>query len=114
MSDRCLVVADNRKECRHARTCRKFASTKLLVGLNAGFTVGENATFLCNCTMIGLKCLVAVAMDNASTSHGSHVAWDPLSLALKNPVSRSLLSCITYKVELIPGFLTSLSVTIHS
>ena len=35
--------------------------------------------------LLKLKCLVAAAMDNASTSHCNHVVCEPCSLALKKP-----------------------------
>ena len=67
-----------------------------------------------DCTVYGLKCLIAEAIDSASISHGNHVTRQPPSLVLKKPASFSLSFCMAYIVAPMPHPLTDPSVTIHS
>ena len=48
-----------------------------------------------DCTMHGLKCLIAEAIDSASISHGNHVTRRPPSLTLKNAWHTLWLLCHT-------------------
>ena len=60
------------------------------------------------------KCLVAVAIERASTSQGSHVVCDPLSFVLNKLPRCKVPLHITCTVALIAGFLTASSVTIYN
>ena len=51
-------------------------------------------------TTEGLKCLAAVAMESAFTSHSSQVIWATLSLAVKNPAPNLKDKFIIRKVNL--------------
>ena len=53
-------------------------------------------------------------MARASTSHGSHVIYEPRSLAPKNPARCSLPPRVMYRMVPIPGSRTAPSVTIHN
>ena len=64
--------------------------------------------------MYGLKCLIAVAIPKASTSHGIQRIWCARNFAQHNPADRGLPSLTAYIVAPMPLFLAAPSVAIHS
>ena len=65
-----------------------------------------------DCTIYGLKCLIAAAMDSVSISHDNQAICRPRSFALKNQASFNLPLRITNNVAPTPHCLTEPSVTI--
>ena len=111
------------------QTCQRFEATA--VGFETGFSrlrvwhsnryaimprsvsVRIDVLWL-DCTLLGLKCLTAAAIDSASISHGNDVICWPRDFALKNPASFSVPFCVAYIVARMQRCFTDLSVTVQS
>ncbi len=86
------------------------------LSLSLAWTHGQLpvSTWVClDSIMLGEKCLTAIPIHSASTSHGNHVTWCFLCLTLKNPARCNFQSLIMYKVAVIPCSITEESVIIH-